>query len=60
MEKTLTHYVGGFAKRLNAVMDTMGLPDSGRYTYIKQITGMEHSNSRSIFLDDRPQERIFR
>jgi len=47
-------YVGGFAKRLNSILDTLGLPNPGRYAYIKNVTGMGHSNSRSIFINDRP------
>jgi hypothetical protein len=46
--------VSGFAKRLNSLLDALGLPNPGRYAYIKNVTGMGHSNSRSIFINDRP------
>ncbi|MFT7052886.1 MAG: hypothetical protein ACJAU1_000436 [Psychromonas sp.] len=54
-DKPITNlYTGGFAKRLNSILDALGLPNPGRYAYIKNVTGMGHSNSRSIFINDRP------
>jgi hypothetical protein len=51
------NYSGGFARRLNSVLDALGLPNPGRYLFIKNITGMGHSNSRSLFVDDRPPKK---
>ncbi|OES24435.1 hypothetical protein [Alteromonas macleodii] len=47
----------GFSSRLNRLLDELGLPMTGRYAYIAKITGMGHSNSRSMFINDRPPKK---
>lgn len=57
MKRFVKKYERGFSIRLNHVLDLINLPQPGRYSYIARVTGMGHSNSRTIFLNDRPPKK---
>jgi len=50
-------YSNGFAFRLNRLLDMLDLPVTGRYAYVAKVTGMGNSNSRSLFVSDRPPKK---
>lgn len=49
--------VPGFSNRLHLMLDVIGHQKTGRYSYIAEITGMAKSNSRAVFVNDRPPKK---
>lgn len=52
-----TRCLPGFSKRLNSLLDATDVPMTGRYALIAKVTGMGHSNSRALFINDRPPKK---